>query len=49
MRPLHSTLKLLMWDYGSLDEHQEKEYINEKMRMINAAMEDQEVLIKHCY
>ena len=36
-----------MWDYGSLDEHQEKEYINAKMRMINAAMDDQEVLLKH--
>ena len=35
VRSLHSTLKFLMWDYGSLDEHQERDYINAKRKMID--------------
>lgn len=43
MRSLHPTLKFLMWDYGSLDEHQERDYINAKMKMINRTMPNPEV------
>ena len=43
VRKLHPTLRFLMWDYGSLDEHQEKEYINAKMRMLNKDMSNPEV------
>ena len=43
MRSLHPTLKFLMWDYGSLDEHQERDYINAKMKMINKSMANPEV------
>ena len=35
MRQLHQTLELLKWDYGSLDEKQEKHYIDAKLRMLN--------------
>ena len=49
MRSLHPTLKLLMWDYGSLDEHQERDYINAKMKMINKDMENPEVIYIHAY
>ena len=35
VRKLHPTLRFLMWDYGSLDEHQEKAYIRAKMIMLN--------------
>ena len=35
VRKLHPTLQFLMWDYGSLDEQQEREYINAKMKMLN--------------
>ena len=34
VRPLHPTLKFLMWDYGSLDESQEKDYVKAKLKMI---------------
>ena len=43
VRKLHPTLQFLMWDYGSLDEHQEKEYINAKMKMLNKQMPNPEV------
>lgn len=43
VRKLHPTLQFLMWDYGSLDEHQEKRYINTKMKMLNTTMSDPEV------
>ena len=33
---LHPTLKLLMWNYGSLNDEQEADYIEEKMNMVNA-------------
>ena len=45
VRSLHPTLKFLMWDYGSLDEHQERDYINAKMKMLNRTMANPEVLI----
>ena len=32
-----------MWDYGSLDEHQERDYINAKMKMLNKTMANPEV------
>ena len=38
VRQLHPTLHFLMWDYGSLDEDQEREYINVKMKMHNSEM-----------
>ncbi len=43
VRMLHPTLRFLMWDYGSLDEHQEKVYINTKMKMLNKTMSNPEV------
>lgn len=43
VRSLHPTLKFLMWDYGSLDEYQERDYINAKMKMINKTMANPEV------
>ena len=43
VRQLHPTLHFLMWDYGSLDEHQEREYINSKMKMLNKQMPTIEV------
>ena len=43
VRKLHPTLRLLMWDYGSLDERQEREYVNAKMRMVNKNMSNSEV------
>ena len=32
-----------MWDYGSLDKHQERDYINAKMKILNKQMPDAEV------
>ena len=43
VRRLHPTLQFLMWDYGSLDEHQERDYINAKMKMLNQRMPNAEV------
>ena len=34
VRKLHPTLEYLKWDYGSLDQQQEKEYVNAKMKML---------------
>ena len=34
VRQLHPTLDFIKWDYGSLDKHQEKEYICVKMKML---------------
>lgn len=34
VRSLHPTLEFLKWDYGSLDEVQEKDYIKAKMEMM---------------
>ena len=49
VRPLHPTLKLLMWDYGALDKHQERDYVNAKMKMINIDMNEVDVSIVTCY
>ena len=38
VRKMHPTLDFLKWDYGSLDEHQERDYINTKMKMLNKEM-----------
>lgn len=43
VRPLHPTLKFLMWDYGSLDKDQEKQYIMAKLKMIEKGMPNSEV------
>ena len=43
VRKLHPTLQFLMWDYGSLDESQEKEYINAKLKMLEKKMPNPEV------
>ena len=52
VRSLYPTLKLLMWEYGSLDMHQERDYINAKMKMINKDMTNPEVGVvctcSHC-
>ena len=43
VRKLHPTLDFLKWDYGSLDEQQEREYVNTKMKMLNKEMPNIEV------
>ena len=48
VRSLHPTLKHLMWDYGSLGEEQERDYVNEKMKMVNSEMSELEVCITSC-
>ena len=35
VRQLHPTLRFLMWDYGSLDKNQERNYIIAKMNLLN--------------
>ena len=40
---LHPTLQFLMWDYGSLNEHQELQYVYAKMAMLNIKMVDRDV------
>ena len=37
---LHPTLRFLMWEYGSLNKHQELEYVHAKMVMLNKDMSD---------
>ena len=46
VRPLHPTLQLIMWDYGSLDGLQESEYIDAKMKMLHQTMSNPEIA---CY
>ena len=43
VHPLHPTLQLIMWDYGSLDNAQERDYINAKMKMLHRSMSNVEV------
>ena len=43
VRPLHPTLEYLMWDYGSLDQYQEGDYIRAKMRMLHKELANIEV------
>ena len=38
VRQLHPALDFLKWDYGSLDEQQEREYVSAKMKMLNKEM-----------
>ena len=35
VQDLHPTLQYLIWDYGALDEDQERQYINAKLDMLN--------------
>ena len=35
VQPLHPTLELLMWDYGALEQSQERQYIFAKLKMID--------------
>ena len=35
VRKLHPTLEYIKWDYGSLNQQQEKEYVNAKMKMLS--------------
>ena len=45
VRQLHPTLECLKWDYGSLNEIQEDEYISAKLQMIDHGMTDQQLNI----
>ena len=45
VRRLHSTLRFLMWDYGALDESQERDYINSKIKMLNQQMSNLKVYL----
>ena len=40
VQPLHPTLELLKWDYSSLDEDQERDYTQAKMKMMDFATVD---------
>lgn len=40
VRPLPPTLQLILWDYGSLNKEQEKQYIDVKMKMLNYDITD---------
>ena len=42
---LHPTLDLLKWDYGSLNEVQESDYIREKLKLLNKTMTELDVFI----
>lgn len=43
VKKLHPTLRFLMWDYGSLSEHEEMVYVNVKMQMLNNEMDPHNV------
>lgn len=43
VRELHPTLEFLRWDYGALDEYQERDYINAKLRLIEKLMPNAEL------
>ena len=43
VRPLHPSLQLIMWDYGSLDSAQERDYINAKMKMLHQTISNVEI------
>ena len=45
VRPLHPTLEYLMWDYGSLDCYQERDYIRTKMQMLHKELSNIEVCV----
>ena len=40
--PLHPTLQLLKWDYGSLDVYQERDYIRAKLGIVSRTAESKE-------
>lgn len=44
VKPLHPTLQFLKWDYGSLNESEEKDYIREKMKMVDPNIKDHQVV-----
>ena len=46
---LHPTIKLLIWNYGSLNESQERDYINAKMKMVNMDMDNAGVSFYYSY
>ena len=43
VRRLHPTLEFLKWDYGSLDDSQERDYVASKMKMLNETMAEAKV------
>ncbi len=43
VRSLHPTLKLLMWKYDALNTDQERDYVNEKMKIIDRTMQNPKV------
>jgi hypothetical protein len=43
VRQLHPTLDFLKWDYGALEEQQEGDYINVKLKMLNKEVADIEL------
>ena len=43
VRELHPTLDFLKWDYGALDEYQERDYIHAKLRLIEQQMSTSEL------
>ena len=43
VRKMHPTLHFLMWDYGSLNKHEERAYIHAKMAMLNDEMDIDDV------
>lgn len=43
VRPLHPTLEFLIWDYGSLNEYQERDYITAKLKMLHKELPNIEV------
>ena len=45
VRPLHPTLEFLQWDYGALDQNQERDYIRAKMQMLNEELPNIEVCV----
>jgi hemicentin len=44
VRPLHPTLEFLIWDYGSLDEYKERDYIRVKLQMLHQELPNIEVV-----
>lgn len=49
VRSLHPTLKFLMWDYGCLDEAQERDYINAKIKILHKHMKLEDVEVSLFY
>ena len=49
VQKLHPTLKFLMWNYGSLSDAQERDYIKEKMIMVNKDFDRSVLLLWFIY